>query len=121
MTNMLIVGIGGFLGAIMRYILTLVIKLDSNFPIATFTINMIGTFAIGIISAFAIKFSSFNLQLLLFLRVGICGGFTSFSAYTLESLGLIQQGKAFTMILYTVCTVTLGILMTFFGESIINN
>ena len=104
----------------MRYILTLVIKVDSDFPIATFTINMIGTFAIGIISAFAIKSSSFNPQLLLFLRVGICGGFTAFSAYTLESLGLIQNGKLLTMILYTVCTVTIGILMTFFGEMIVN-
>ena len=108
--NILAVGLGGALGAVCRYLLGQVIpKLGSGFPIATFAVNLIGCFAIGLVVGLAGKHSNIDPRVILFLQTGICGGFTTFSTFSLESLTLIEEGKIAIGILYIVLSVLFGL------------
>ena len=79
MTECIIVGMGGFIGAVCRYLVGLLpVKESFVFPIKTFGINIIGCFLIGIIAALALKNSALDPRWILFLKVGICGGFKHF-------------------------------------------
>ena len=92
--NCVFVGLGGAAGSICRYLLGLLpLKPVSGFPAITLCINIAGAFALGLIGALAGKYAKLNPQLLLFLRVGVCGGFTTFSTFSLESLTLLERGK----------------------------
>lgn len=93
MIECIVVGIGGFVGAVCRYLIGLLpLKEGSIFPIKTFAINIFGSFVIGIIAALAVKNSSLNPRFILFLKVGICGGFTTFSSFALETSMWLQIG-----------------------------
>ena len=82
MINCLFVGLGGFIGAVCRYLIGLLpVQSESGFPYKTFLINVAGAFLIGCIATYAGKHPSVNPQLVLFLKVGICGGFTTFSTF----------------------------------------
>ena len=108
--NILAVGLGGALGAIFRYLLGQIIpKLGSGFPLGTFVVNLIGCFAIGLVVGLAGKHSNIDPRLILFLQTGICGGFTTFSTFSLESLTLIEEGRITIGILYIVLSVLLGL------------
>lgn len=108
--NLLAVGLGGALGAICRYLLGQILpKLGSGFPLATFAVNIIGCFAIGLVVGIAGKYSDIDPRLILFLQTGICGGFTTFSTFSLESLTLIEEGRLAIGILYIVLSVLLGL------------
>ena len=108
--NILAVGFGGALGAVCRYLLGQVIpKLGSGFPLGTFVVNLIGCFAIGLVVGLAGKHSNIDPRLILFLQTGICGGFTTFSTFSLESLTLIEEGKIAIGILYITLSVLLGL------------
>ena len=92
--NCVFVGLGGAAGSICRYLLGLLpLKPASGFPAITLCINIAGAFALGLIGALAGKYAKLNPQLLLFLRVGVCGGFTTFSTFSLESFTLLERGK----------------------------
>lgn len=89
MLNCIFVGLGGFVGSILRYLVGLIpIKNPSDFPINTFLINVFGSLAIGVIACLAAKNSNLDSRLILFLKVGICGGFTTFSTFSLETASL---------------------------------
>ena len=118
--NCLAVGAGGAIGAVSRYLLGLLpIKMQSGFPFTTLIINIIGAFCIGMIAAAVEKNTELNAKLILFLKVGICGGFTTFSTFSLEALGLLQNGKYGVGILYMVLSVILCILACIAGELLI--
>lgn len=120
MLNCLIVGIGGFIGSILRYLIGLIpIQESHHFPIKTLVINVIGSFVIGIIVAMALKHAQLNPRLVLFLKVGICGGFTTFSTFALETTQLFQGGRAFIAVLYIIASVILSILAVFAAEAIV--
>jgi len=91
MLDILAVGVGGFLGAVCRYLISL-IPLDRSFtfPIKTLLINIVGCMIIGIITIAASKNAEMNPYLLLFLKVGVCGGFTTFTTFALETSDLQQ-------------------------------
>lgn len=92
--NCVFVGLGGAAGSICRYLLGLLpLKPASGFPAITMCINIAGAFALGLIGALAGKYAKLNPQLLLFLRVGVCGGFPTFSTFSVETAGLLQSGK----------------------------
>lgn len=120
MANIIAVGLGGFVGAVMRYLVGLIPTSENSlFPVKTFAINVIGSMAIGCIAAIASKDADINPKLLLFLKVGVCGGFTTFSTFALETTDLIHGGHAGIAFLYAVlsilvgCIVILGVEMMF--------
>lgn len=120
MLNILAVGLGGFLGSILRYLIGL-IKLNepSAFPVKTLVVNVVGAFAIGVLAALAARSSSIDPKVMLFLKVGVCGGFTTFSTFALESVQLMQDGKPWAAALYIALSVVLSVAAVFLAESVI--
>lgn len=119
MLNCLAVGAGGFLGAVLRYLIGLIpLEMRSGFPAKTFAINVAGCFAIGLIAGFAEK-SSIDPRLLLLLKVGVCGGFTTFSSFALETQGLISDGNTVTGVLYASLSLVVGTLAVLLGQIIV--
>jgi CrcB protein len=120
LTNCIFVAFGGMIGSVSRYLLGLVpIKPSSGFPVITFIINIAGAFAIGLIAGALQKNSTLNPQLVLLLKVGVCGGFTTFSTFSLESLTLMQNGHIVTAALYIGASVLFGILAVLCGELLV--
>ncbi|MBS1496338.1 MAG: fluoride efflux transporter CrcB [Bacteroidetes bacterium] len=118
--NFILVGIGGGIGAMLRYLLYYFLK-TTDFPLGTLVINIIGSFIIGLVIAASIKNVSFSAEAKLFLATGICGGFTTFSSFSVENILLIQEGRLNTALLYTLLSVAGGIAATWLGFKIINN
>ncbi len=118
--NFLLVGLGGALGSMMRYAAYLLIT-AKNFPLATLGINIIGSFVIGLVLAFSVKDESFLNNWKLFLATGICGGFTTFSAFSAENVVLLQSEKYLPALLYIVLSIVLGIAAAWFGFSMVTN
>lgn len=73
----------------------------------------------GFVAALAMKTDFLNPRTLLFLKVGICGGFTTFSSFALETTDLMKDGKMHLAVIYTVRSVTLGVLVVFAGQGIV--
>jgi CrcB protein len=117
--NILLIGFGGAIGSMSRYIFSLLIA-NKNFPLNTFIVNAIGCFAIGIFLDLSIKNEAAFNNWKLFLTTGICGGFTTFSAFAIENVQLLQSGKTFTALAYIVLSITIGILAAFLGYKLIN-
>ena len=110
LVNCLFVGLGGAAGAVARYLLgSLPLRSGSGFPLATLGINVAGAFCLGLIGALAARHGAADPRLLLFLRVGLCGGFTTFSTFCQESVQLFQSGKFFLGGLYVGLSVLLGL------------
>lgn len=106
MANCIIVGLGGFIGAVVRYLIGLLpVGPQNGFPVKTLLINIAGAFLIGLVVTLGGK-KDWNPQLILFLKVGICGGFTTFSSFALETNQLMEQGAGWSAILYVVLSVT---------------
>ncbi len=113
----LLVGIGGGMGSILRYLTALLVnKYWANaFPLATFIINSIGCFIIGLLVSFAAKQAWAGDNFKLFLITGFCGGYTTFSAFAIENLNLMQGNNSLTAFLYIGLSVFTGILATWLG------
>ncbi len=109
-----LVGLGGGIGSMLRYGSSLLIN-SKLFPYATLAINITGSFIIGVVFAMSIKEEPLSNNWKLFLATGICGGFTTFSAFSLENMGLMQNGKFGMALSYIVLSVVLGIIATFLG------
>ena len=120
MINCIIVGLGGFIGTILRYLIGLIpVNETTTFPIKTFIINIVGAFAIGCIAALVSKNSALSPKLILFLKVGVCGGFTTFSTFALETADLMKGGYGATALLYVILSVVLGISMIYVSDMVI--
>ena len=115
--NSLMVGLGGFVGANLRYWAGVLIPTRGALPI-TFFINILGAFLIGIISGWALK-SAPNPQLVLFLKVGLCGGFTTFSSFSLEAWQMLESGKYALAGGYCALSVVLCLAAVALGESLV--
>lgn len=121
MLNCLFVGIGGFIGSICRYLVGLIpLKENSSFPFKTLCINIVGAFVLGLLSAYATKNPNVNPRAMLLLKVGVCGGFTTFSTFAYESTSLFTTGKSGMALTYILISVTAGILAVFLAEQIIH-
>ena len=116
--NLLLVGFGGGLGSILRYVSSLLIT-TKIFPYATLAVNITGSFIIGMVFALSIKDAAITNNWKLFLATGICGGFTTFSAFSLENMGLLQSGKYGLAFTYIGLSIVLGIAATFLGYFLI--
>jgi CrcB protein len=119
MLQCLIVAAGGAAGAVLRYLIGLLPMNPGNgFPLKTFLINVIGAFVIGLVAAAAAK-NSLSPRLVLFLKVGICGGFTTFSSFALETETLMAKGQNGVALLYIISSLVCGILAVFTAEYIV--
>jgi len=108
MLNCIIVGTGGFIGTVLRYLIGLIpIKEGGGFPIKTLAINLIGAFSIGLIAALASKNASADPRVVLLLKVGVCGGFTTFSTFAYETAGLLHNGSTVIALAYAAASVVL--------------
>ena len=116
--NLLLVGFGGGLGSILRYVSSLLIT-TKIFPYATLAVNITGSFIIGMVFALSIKDAAITNNWKLFLATGICGGFTTFSAFSLENMGLLQSGKYGLAFTYIGLSIVLGIAAIFLGYFLI--
>ena len=120
MTDCLIVAAGGAIGAVCRFLIgKLPLGSNSGFPLKTFIVNILGCFMIGLVAALALKQLSDSPKLVLFLKVGICGGFTTFSSFALETSGLLEKGSYAIAAAYVVLSVTLGIAALFVAEYLV--
>lgn len=117
-----IVGFGGFLGSIARYAAGLLIPRTSTetFPMSTFLVNIFGSLLIGLFYGISAKNNWLNPEWRLFLTTGFCGGFTTFSTFSYESLGLIESGNTTTALIYIVSSFVLGLLAAWLGYFISN-
>ena len=105
MEGMLFVALGGFFGASLRYLLGKAASSQSVIPAATLAINIFGSFMIGVLSLFSERHGLSRHSVILMLQAGFCGGFTTFSTFSLETFALISQGKMGHAALYAVLSV----------------
>lgn len=115
--NILLVGLGGGAGSILRYLCQKWVNesYHQNFPLATFLVNLSGCFLIGIFYAMGEKGNILSPQTRLLLVTGFCGGFTTFSTFTYEGIQLIMEHRWMTFLLYTLLSVAAGLVATYFG------
>lgn len=115
--NLLLVGLGGAAGSILRSLFAIWFK-HSSFPLATLLVNIIGSLVIGMVIAVSLRNSSFDANWRLFLATGLCGGFTTFSAFSAEGLQMLQQQRYGLFVLYVGGSLLLGLLATWLGFSL---
>jgi CrcB protein len=113
MQHWILVAAGGAAGSMLRYSVQKLLPVQS-FPYGTFAANMAGCLLIGCFWALFQK-GAISTDGRLLLMTGFCGGFTTFSAFTLESIQLLQTGRSGTFILYSAASIGLGLLATFCG------
>lgn len=104
----LFVGLGGAVGAMLRYAISL-IPYKGGFPLLTFVTNILGALLIGFIVGYASK-RNVNDSLMLFLKTGLCGGFTTFSTFSLEAYNLFVGGSKILAVSYAVLSTVCCIL-----------
>jgi fluoride exporter len=117
--NFLLVGLGSSIGGMLRYLISLIFK-SKDFPYQTIFVNVVGSFVIGIVFAVAAKQTQSSEQIKLFFATGICGGFTTFSAFSIENMQLIKSGNYFVALTYMVATIIICLVATFEGYKLFN-
>ena len=115
--NLVLVAIGGASGSVLRYLIHWIVskKSVSFFPYQTFIVNIIGCLIIGLLVGYFSRFQNENESLKLLLITGFCGGFTTFSAFGLENVNMIQNQNYQLALLYTSLSLILGILAVSLG------
>jgi CrcB protein len=118
--TILIVGIGGFLGSVARYLTQLLSEklLHSTFPWGTFAANITGCFIIGLVYAISERGGLLSPEWRIFLTVGFCGGFTTFSSFAYNNLIMLSEsnylqffGNIFLSLFFGLVAVYLGIIL----------
>ncbi len=109
----LYVGLGGALGAMLRYAVGF-IPYKGTFPLITLIINILGAFFIGFFTGIAAN-KHMSENLLLFLRAGVCGGFSTFAAFSLEAYNIFNSGNHILAVVYSLLSVTLCIVGAWIG------
>lgn len=120
--KILLVGLGGSLGSMARYISVKTIdgRLNALFPFGTLTVNLIGSLLIGMIyGVLSRKAGGASEHWGVFLGAGFCGGFTTFSAFAYENINLLQQRMAGTALMYIGASMVLGLLAVALGMALV--
>lgn len=117
MYTIILVGIGGFIGAILRYVLGGWIQNSFvNFPVGTLVVNTTGSFFIGLIMYLSEYQGMFSDETRIFLTIGILGGFTTLSTFGYESFRLLDDSKLTLMAINVVSTVLFSIMAVYLGK-----
>lgn len=123
MSGTLIVGLGGFLGAIARYKLGAAVMHGSGvvrFPLGTFAVNVAGCLAIGLLAGAVARYHVLGTEARLFLFTGVLGGFTTFSAFGLETVELLRRGELAMASLYAGGSVAAGLAAVWVGLKLVD-
>lgn len=121
MIKLLLIGTGGFLGSILRYLVSGSVQAASQsiaFPYGTLAVNVIGCFCIGFLSELADSRSLFSPDVRAFLIVGILGGFTTFSAFGNETMNLLRDGEQALALMNVGAQIVLGLGAVWLGYSL---
>jgi CrcB protein len=115
--TILIVGTGGFIGSVMRYLVQFYVEkgMSSTFPLGTLIANIVGSFVIGMVFALAEKGNLLSSEWRIFLSVGICGGFTTFSAFAYNNFIMIKEHLYGQLLFNLGGNIFLGILAVYLG------
>ena len=114
--NIIAVGAGSFIGGIARYLVSLVMKgISKGFPWATLLVNLLGCLIIGLLWGFLSHNASESTSWGLFLTVGLCGGFTTFSTFSKEALTMLQTGQIWGFASYIAISILAGIALVALG------
>lgn len=119
--KLLFIAIGSAIGGVARFLLSKVITDHSpgTFPWGTFAVNVAGCFVIGIIYGLAARGINISENARLFLTVGFCGGFTTFSTFAHENYLLFSSGNILTVAAYATLSFFVGILMAYAGHALV--
>ena len=114
--NIFFVGGGSFLGGAARYLVSVAMRnVSAGFPWATLAVNLLGCLLIGLFTGYLNKNLTGGSVVALFLTYGVCGGFTTFSTFSKETLLMLQSGNYWGAICYVGVSVVFGIILTACG------
>ena len=114
--NIIAVGAGSFIGGIARHLVSLAMKgISKGFPLATLLVNLLGCLIIGLLWGFLSRNASESTSWGLFLTVGLCGGFTTFSTFSKEALTMLQTGQIWGFASYIALSILAGIALVALG------
>lgn len=114
------IGSGSFIGGIARYLISKMVQnsVASSFPYGTLVVNLVGCLLIGLIFGISERTNLISDEWRIFLTIGFCGGFTTFSTFANENMILLRDGNFFYFSLYTGLSVFLGLFAVFFGNAL---
>lgn len=115
---LLVVAIGGASGSVLRYLAGVFIPPTQGIPLGTLAVNVVGSFLIGVFARMFVAADA-DQMLRLALTTGFCGGFTTFSAFSMETIALMQQGKVGRATTYVALSLILGLGATMLGLSVV--
>jgi CrcB protein len=115
MKSIILVMAGGALGAAMRYGVSRALPVGSSWPWGTFAVNVAGGFAMGVLAAWMLRGDNAAEPMRLFLGVGVLGGFTTFSAFSLEMMQMVERGQGMLAGGYALASVILALGAVFAG------
>jgi CrcB protein len=121
MRNVIIIGAGGFIGAVLRYLAVLsmqVFKNKTNIPLGTLLVNVVGCLLIGFLAALAENSNLISTDTRNFLVIGILGAFTTFSTFSYESFNLLKSGMNFQFVLNIGLQLVLGLIAVWGGMNL---
>ncbi len=119
MSKLFIVGIGGFIGAVLRYLMSGYVQnltRSSTFPIGTIAVNITGCFLIGMVSQLVASQANLTGEIRLLVMVGLLGAFTTYSTFSYETMNLLQDQKIFLALLNIGVHLILGLAAVLLGR-----
>jgi len=114
---LLYVALGSAIGGVSRYLLGGLVQrmLDTTFPAGTLLVNVTGSFLLGAIIRYALDTPSLTPEIRAFLTIGFCGGYTTFSTFSYETMALLKDGEWARAGVYITASVVLSLIATFLG------
>jgi CrcB protein len=121
MKPFILIGLGSAAGGICRYLAQVYVGkyVTITYPMGTFIVNLTGCFVIGLLYGLSSKFAWMTMEWRLLLITGVCGGYTTFSSFSYESISLFRQGNYLYFLLYAGGSMVLGLLATVAGLSVV--